>query len=272
LGRAVLPYYNLCEFIQKEGIKVVLQGQGADEILGGYIEFQRAYLSELILQGQYRQAIYAYYNYRRIQKTGNLRSDIQKIRQLITSQQLHQAPTKTHLAFLDGDFIKALPFVTQQNTRLQRNVAETHRTRFNAMRMLLHNVDRGSMAHSIEVRVPFLDHRLVEFCLNLPSNLKLRKGTGKYLLRQAMKPDLPTKILNRTIKMGFSSPEATWAKTYLRDFYLETLSSLKDHSIINAKTTQKQFQHFLDGKIPFDRIFWRLVAFGHWQKTFGITS
>ena len=76
---------------------------------------------------------------------------------------------------------------------------------------ILTKVDRASMAHSLEVRVPLLDHRLVEWASSLPPGLKLRGSTGKYILKKALEPDLPHDVLYRT-KMGFSVPLAAWLR------------------------------------------------------------
>ncbi|MEP7185981.1 MAG: XrtA/PEP-CTERM system amidotransferase [Rhodanobacter sp.] len=76
---------------------------------------------------------------------------------------------------------------------------------------ILTKVDRASMAHSLEVRVPLLDHRLVEWASSLPPGLKLRGGTGKYIFKKALEPDLPHGLLYRT-KMGFSVPLAAWLR------------------------------------------------------------
>jgi len=76
---------------------------------------------------------------------------------------------------------------------------------------ILTKVDRASMAHSLEVRVPLLDHRLVEWASALPPGLKLKGGTGKYLLKKTLEPDLPHEVLYRA-KMGFSVPLAAWLR------------------------------------------------------------
>ncbi|HET8555181.1 MAG TPA: XrtA/PEP-CTERM system amidotransferase [Rhodanobacteraceae bacterium] len=80
---------------------------------------------------------------------------------------------------------------------------------------ILTKVDRASMAHSLEVRVPLLDHRLVAWASSLPPRLKLKGGTGKYILKKALEPDLPRDVLYRT-KMGFSVPLAAWLRGPLR--------------------------------------------------------
>ncbi|HJW05938.1 MAG TPA: XrtA/PEP-CTERM system amidotransferase [Rhodanobacter sp.] len=76
---------------------------------------------------------------------------------------------------------------------------------------ILTKVDRASMAHSLEVRVPLLDHRLVEWASSLPPGLKLRGGTGKYILKKTLEPDLPHDVLYRS-KMGFRVPLAAWLR------------------------------------------------------------
>ncbi|MDE2154349.1 MAG: amidotransferase 1, exosortase A system-associated [Xanthomonadaceae bacterium] len=89
---------------------------------------------------------------------------------------------------------------------------------------ILTKVDRASMAHSLEVRVPLLDHRLVEWASSLPPGLKLKGGTGKYLLKKALEPDIPHEVLHRT-KMGFSVPLAAWLRGPLSKRVREALLS-----------------------------------------------
>jgi len=89
---------------------------------------------------------------------------------------------------------------------------------------ILTKVDRASMAHSLEVRVPLLDHRLVEWASSLPPGLKLKRGTGKYLLKKALEPDIPHEVLYRT-KMGFSVPLAAWLRGPLSKRVREALLS-----------------------------------------------
>jgi asparagine synthase (glutamine-hydrolysing) len=87
---------------------------------------------------------------------------------------------------------------------------------------LLTKVDLATMAHGLEARCPFLDHKLLEFCATLPARLKLRNGTGKYLLRKAMGPLLPAAVIERK-KMGFGVPLRHWFRRELRDYVRETL-------------------------------------------------
>ena len=87
---------------------------------------------------------------------------------------------------------------------------------------LLVKSDRMSMAHSLELRVPFLDHKLVEFCATLPANLKIRRGISKYLLKKVMKSLLPPNFLTRS-KQGFPIPTKAWFRGFLGDFVRDRL-------------------------------------------------
>jgi len=87
---------------------------------------------------------------------------------------------------------------------------------------ILTKVDRASMAHSLEVRVPLLDHEFCEYAATLPPSLKLRGGEGKYILKKALEPHLPHDIMYRS-KKGFSIPLAAWLRGPLRDAVQEAV-------------------------------------------------
>jgi len=88
---------------------------------------------------------------------------------------------------------------------------------------ILYKCDRMSMAHSLEVRPPFLDHRLVEFAARLPENLKIRGTRLKFVLRELMKDRLPTAVVRRP-KEGFDIPTHHWLRTSLKPLLLDTLN------------------------------------------------
>src|SRR5205085_7171822 len=88
---------------------------------------------------------------------------------------------------------------------------------------ILYKTDRMSMAHSLEVRPPFLDHRIVEFAARLPSDLKIRGSKLKWILRELMRDKLPTSVLTRS-KQGFDIPTHHWFRTILKPLLLETIN------------------------------------------------
>jgi asparagine synthase (glutamine-hydrolysing) len=120
---------------------------------------------------------------------------------------------------------------------------------------LLKKVDMASMAHGLECRAPFLDHKLVEFALSIPPRLKLRKNVSKYLLRKAMEPDLPDGIAWRA-KQGFGAPVASWLSGELKPFLNDMLGErARVYEILDRSTLRALLRRHLDEAKPAD---WRL--------------
>jgi len=130
---------------------------------------------------------------------------------------------------------------------------------------LLRDADQMSMAHALEVRVPFLDYELVNFVLNVPDQWKF-PSTPKKLLVDSMKDLLPDEIVNRP-KMGFTFPWKNWMKNELKDFCESHLNYLSDEKILNGTELRNLWSRFLrdDKSITWSRI-WHLVVLGHWMK------
>lgn len=127
---------------------------------------------------------------------------------------------------------------------------------------ILTKVDRASMAHGLEVRVPLLDHALVEWISGLPPELKLRGGNGKYLFKQALAPYLPDQLLHRR-KMGFSVPLADWFRGPLRARLQRSLSSpvLKHCDMFNMTYVQQLMQQHQSGLRDHSAPLWSLLMF-----------
>jgi asparagine synthase (glutamine-hydrolysing) len=139
--------------------------------------------------------------------------------------------------------------------------------------MLLHWEDRDSMAHSIEARVPFLDHRVVELVLGLPDEFKLSQGLTKRVLRDAMRGVLPESVRMRTDKLGFVTPEEQWvrrdAPEAFRRAALATISACG--AIFTAEATAL-VNRMVEGTAPFSFTLWRLVSFGRWMDRHGVAA
>ena len=131
---------------------------------------------------------------------------------------------------------------------------------------LLRDTDSMSMAHSLEVRVPFLDHPLVEFVTQLPQELKLRKGTPKALLVAALEDLLPSEVVHQT-KRGFTFPWAEWLRGPLKDRVEEGFSELSPalREMLNAETVQGVWENYLKGKTSWSRP-WSLYVLNEWTK------
>jgi asparagine synthase (glutamine-hydrolysing) len=127
---------------------------------------------------------------------------------------------------------------------------------------ILTKVDRASMAHSIEVRVPLLDHQLVEWIAGLPSSLKRRDGEGKYLLKKSMESRLPKDILYRP-KKGFAVPLADWFRGPLRQRLLDALDSGTLHSseVFDRRALRNLFEQHDHGRRDCSAALWSILMF-----------
>jgi asparagine synthase (glutamine-hydrolysing) len=130
---------------------------------------------------------------------------------------------------------------------------------------LLQRLDRSSMAHSLEARVPFLSHRFVDWALTIPSDLKLKNGVGKYVLREAVKPWLPANT-PKGRKLGFQMPLADWFIGGFSDFAYEawTSSGAVDAGYLDAGEVKKLFDEHRRGQANHGRLLYALAMFSCW--------
>ncbi len=129
--------------------------------------------------------------------------------------------------------------------------------------------DRMSMHHALEVRVPFLDHPLMEFCATIPPEMKMKWFKKKYLLKKAVKKILPREVIDHR-KQGFVGPMAQWLKNDLRSYVAETLSevNLRKHGILNHVTIKNILDEHFSGKEIHDKLIWSLLVFQKWYDVY----
>jgi asparagine synthase (glutamine-hydrolysing) len=130
---------------------------------------------------------------------------------------------------------------------------------------VLFKVDRASMAASLETRAPLLDHTFIEFLTRLPLDLKLRRFTGKYILKQAMRDRLPREVIDRP-KKGFGMPVAKWVKGELRPLVRDTFASkrLEQSGLFNATFVQRMLDEHERGVADHRKLIWTLLMFELW--------
>jgi asparagine synthase (glutamine-hydrolysing) len=128
-------------------------------------------------------------------------------------------------------------------------------------------VDRASMAHSLEVREPLMDHLLVEWLCGLPPALKLRNGEGKYLLKKALEPYLPSEILYRP-KMGFAVPLASWFRGPLRQAVRNAVLGpvLGDTGWFDAPYLRRLVDEHQSGRRDHSAPLWALMMFESFMR------
>lgn len=262
---------------QENKIKVVLDGQGSDELLGGYLTFFDSYLEELLSQGKIGLFFRELKSFCRNQH----RSSIKFFHQFIVKNYFYKwvkkcfkladfSQNREYAVFEPGFLSKyQLPKPSQisQNSFVNKSF---HNLTRKALPSYLRYEDRNSMSASIESRLPFLDYRLAEYVYHLPTSTKIKNGQTKWILREALKDLLPEKILTRHDKMGFTVPESHWMKTSLKDKIKEIFASqeFNERGFTKPGAATKLFEDFLSNKHKNYQLIWRLFNLEIWFREF----
>lgn len=260
-------------------VAVMLDGQGADEALGGYHGYFGPRLAGLLARGCFGE----FTRESKLLRSMHHISYAQQIRLL--ANELIPATLADPLRRLTGRTVRAPAFLNLQRLGAQplsphhgsvnlqepvRSMSLAQLTSLN-LPMLLHWADRDSMAHGIETRLPFLDHRLVEFCLGLPEEYKLQAGWTKRVLREGMRDRLPESVRLRRDKLGFATAEEVWMRQQNRAVFTRLLDEAigSAQGILTAAARIKA-ESILDGKEPFNFLVWRMINFGQWMRRFNV--
>lgn len=195
---AVVTHYSLMRRIRDAGQRVILNGQGADEILAGYDKFYLSHLRELLGRGRRYEAIRSVWHYVRLHRLDptKLRAKLQK------GSSGAEEMLGEYFATAGAEFRRG-PEADVLTTSLQLIGGV-------GLPVLLRHEDRNTMAFGLESRVSFLDHRLVEYALALPAEWKIRRGVRKAILREACSDVLPPIVRDRYDKLGFATPQMEW--------------------------------------------------------------
>jgi asparagine synthase (glutamine-hydrolysing) len=212
-------YAQYCVFkaAKKNGITVLLDGQGADEILAGYPRYLHWYLQELAFSSPLKmKRELQYMRKNKLPLKWGIQNYAAALMPKFTAKKLQQRAAQqiTGNTEIDTGFINEYfnPHSIYKPPVKKLNDILYFTTMQQGLGDLLHIADRNSMAHSVEVRLPFLSHSLVEFVFSLPAEFKIQNGYTKWLLRETMKEVLPASITANTIKTGFETPQAQWLK------------------------------------------------------------
>lgn len=260
--------------LASQKVKVLLDGQGADELLAGYHRSFGAFYLDLAKRFQIGRLLRELFSYKRVHQSfqpyifsGLARSLLPKgwvgwLRGQITGD----------IHWLDPEFQRAyrrdFGFEEKLGTHLDSHLYAIL-TRY-GLPALLHAEDRNSMAFSLESRVPFLDYRLVEFAFTLPASQKIRDGMTKVVLRNAMKGLLPERVRMRTDKMGFVTPDELWFRGEMRSKIEEILTSkrLRERGHLRPERVLEEFRDYCRGERSNSFTLWRWINLELWFRIF----
>lgn len=266
--------------------KVVLGGQGGDEIFGGYTRYLIAYFEQCIkaaIDGTLHNGNYVV-TYESIIPNLTALKNYKPLLQEFWREGLFEPMDQRYFRLINrapslgdeinwellGDYSPYQSFQAIFNGDNIRQEAYFDRmTHFDFKTLLpalLHVEDRVSMAHGLESRVPFLDHLLVEFAATMPADIKFKDGSTKHVLRRALGDLLPPDVRDRKDKMGFPVPLTEWVRDELRDFVGDVLTTQRalSRDLVNNSVVLEN----LNQDRKYGRKLWGLLSLEIWQQQF----
>ncbi|MFQ5734702.1 MAG: asparagine synthase (glutamine-hydrolyzing) [Planctomycetaceae bacterium] len=284
-GPGSFPQYVVSELASRKH-KVVLGGQGGDEIFGGYARYLIAYFEQCIkgaIEGTNRDADYVV-TYESIIPNLSALRNYKPLLQHFWRDGLFEPMDRRYFRLVNrapalgdairwellGDYSALDSFRCLFNSsNVRRESYFDQMTHFDCKTLLpalLHVEDRVSMAHGLESRVPFLDHPLVETAATIPANVKFKGGRLKHLLQSCFEPVLPAAIAQRTDKMGFPVPLSDWMQGPIAEFVCDVFGSQAAGS--RAFVDNRRVSESLATPGKFDRTLWGLMSLELWYQEF----
>jgi asparagine synthase (glutamine-hydrolysing) len=286
-GPGLFPQYFVSELASRH-VKVVLGGQGGDEIFGGYMRYLIAYLEACIrggIEGTQEDQKYVV-TFESILPNLPQLQGYQPLLRYFWQEGLFESPDRRYFRLIDRsnslrDLISPDLFTDQNGYSPFEAYLELFNqgelgsfinkmTRFDLKTLLpalLHVEDRTSMSVSLESRVPLLDHRLVELVASMPPMIKYKGGRSKHIFRQVVQHVVPTNIYQRTDKMGFPVPLNEWYRQGpVRTFVREVLLGRRARN--RGMFQHAQVETLLDSEQAYGRGIWGLLSLELWMQTF----
>ena len=278
-SQSVFLGYHVFKLAKSKNVIVLLNGQGADEYLGGYGQFTEARFTKMFRQLEWIKMINEIHNSGAITKysysslfksilssfvPGSFKNLI--LDHLLVNRLINNTIDCNRLGAVKRNPNECIPV----NFKTVQDISK-HVTFYSTLPKYLKWEDRNSMANSVEARVPFLDYRLVEFAYGLPDDYLDFQGETKRILRQGLKNILPEKIMNRKDKKGFITPEERWVREDNPKLFRSKIEEAIQ--ITNGIVTPDAlfyFDEMVAGKIPFSFTYWHLILFAEWIKRFNV--
>jgi asparagine synthase (glutamine-hydrolysing) len=258
------------------GIKVLLDGQGADELLAGYDGYFGFWFADLLLQTRFRDFAAEVAAYRTTRGASPFAILTALLRPLVPSALEPRVRARA---------IGASHLVHHELRRLERTASDfggegrpfsdrlhrqLHFTLTRRLPELLHYEDRNSMSHSVEARVPFLDYRLAELLFSLDGNNLIERGRTKVVLRRGLSDLLPALVRDRVDKIGFATPEGRWLRGRLGEFAADVFGSraFRERGFVDVTAAQRRLERHRRGELEAGWELTRALTLELWAREF----
>lgn len=266
--------FLIAKKMAKERVPVVLNGHGGDELLAGYWDHYHYNFYDLFENGDIEGLFYEIKKWKENhgRDIGEISRTIRYISSMKKARVLEMSRFPEYSYLLNEDANQKykrnieLPslFAGELSRRLDIELM------YDGVPTILRPEDRNTMSQSLESRSPFLDYRLVEFCFSLPNRFKIRDGTGKWLLREAMKGILPEPVRVRKDKAGFIAPADRWFRTVNKDQLNALLNSesFKKRDLFDMNAARSLFEEHLSEKKNHQMVLWQIINLELWFRRF----
>ncbi len=280
-GPGVFSQYKVANYAQNY-VKVVLDGQGGDEIFVGYPRYFLAYYEKIFKKNiQHGQKYYKdilnnmtdslvqLSGYESLVESfwadGVFDEDAKRYFRLMNRFSSNTSIFNIELINRDySPFEEFKKIFSKHNTSIVNKMSYFDIKAF--LPSLLHVEDRACMANALESRAPLLDHRIIEFVAKIPPYIKFKNGTMKYLLKKVFENIIPDSIVKRKDKKGFPTPVNIWFKSTLNDWIKELLSDKK--TLERGLYNEKELSMLVNGTTTFGRALWGVVNLELWFRQF----
>lgn len=272
--RSLSSYSQWClmRIAKKNGVTVLLEGQGADELLGGYLWYYDSYFLDQLKRRHYLSFLHDLWQYSNTYKLRFfrcLKNSLLNYSRVIIANSI---PEILEMRSSIGPFsTKARNMFYTFPRRYKSEMA--HALDFGLQKLireLLNYGDKDSMRFSMEARVPFLDFRLIEFVVSLPLSAKVSSTETKKILRESLAKLLPDEIRFRRSKLGFATPQELWQRKELKDIMLSTLrsGSLNNEWYFDSSKYQKYVEDYFNGLHDDYSFIWRCFSYERWRLAY----
>ncbi len=273
LAMPAFAQYRMFEFCAEHGATVILDGQGADEIAGGYPYHQRAFLKDRLLN---RQPLAMLMELRAIARREQ-RSAISVFSDFFIRPYLRSRPRFPWIAEAgprtsDPDFTFARSDYGHDQSLVNRQLYFD--VRWGNVKIVLGYGDRNAMAHSIEARVPYFDRAFVELMFSLPDGFKIGNGDRKRALRDVARRYVPPEITERSDRMGYGTPDEEMIRGPLRGIVADAVNdpAFRASGWIVPEEADRFLVDFQQNRHGDFRAVWRLFALSRWARRFAVTA